>query len=222
DYGALRQISIGGEAFPFGALQVWHKANLSHVRLLNVYGPTEATVSATVFDCNNFEENERSVVPIGRPLAGRSCYLLDEDLNPAPIGCNSELYLGGTGLARGYYGRPGLTAERFVPNPYGEAGSRMYRTGDLVRYRPDGNIEYAGRIDQQLKIRGFRVELGEIESHLHAQADVQDAVVLAQAGAGGRQQLVAYVVPLEGDLVEADAEVQNAFRAALKSRLQTV
>lgn len=223
EYGALRQMNAGGEALPAEGLQIWHQAHLSHVTLLNTYGPTEATVTATVLDCSNsVGGHDKPIVPIGRPLGGRCCYLLDEDLNPAPIGRTSELYLGGIGLARGYHGRPALTAERFVPNPYGEAGSRMYRTGDLVRYRLDGNIEYVGRIDHQLKIRGFRIELGEIESQLQAQAGVRNAVVLAQAGAGGQQQLVAYVVPLEGGLIEADAEVQHAFRSALKSRLQTV
>ncbi len=223
EYGALRQMNAGGEALPAEGLQIWHQAHLNHVTLLNTYGPTEATVTATVLDCSNsMGGHDKPIVPIGRPLGGRCCYLLDEDLNPAPIGRTSELYLGGIGLARGYHGRPALTAERFVPNPYGEAGSRMYRTGDLVRYRPDGNIEYVGRIDHQLKIRGFRIELGEIESQLQAQAGVRNAVVLAQSGAGGQQQLVAYVVPLEGGLIEADAEVQNAFRSALKSRLQTV
>lgn len=222
-YGALRQISIGGEVFPSEGLQMWHQSNLSHVALLNIYGPTETTISATNFDCTHYVcDSGKPVVPIGRPLAGRSSYVLDKDLNPVPIGCSGELYLGGAGLARGYHGRAGLTAERFVPNPYGEAGSRMYRTGDLVRYRPDGNIEYVGRIDHQLKIRGFRIELGEIESQLQAQAGVGNAVVLAQAGAGGQQQLVAYVVPVARGLIEADAEAQNAFRSALKSRLQTI
>ncbi len=225
DYGALRQMNAGGEALPAEGLQIWRQAHLSHVRLLNTYGPTEATVTATVLDCSGSvggSGNDKPIVPIGRPLDGRCCYLLDEDLNPAPIGRTSELYLGGIGLARGYHGRPGLTAERFIPDPYGEAGSRLYRTGDLVRYRPDGNIEYVGRIDHQLKIRGFRIELGEIESQLQAQTGVRNAVVLAQAGAGGQQQLVAYVVPAEDGLIEADAETQNAFRSALQSRLQTV
>jgi amino acid adenylation domain-containing protein/non-ribosomal peptide synthase protein (TIGR01720 family) len=223
DYGVLRQMNIGGEALPTEGLQIWRQAHLSHVTLLNMYGPTEATVTATALDCSNsVGSHDKPIVPIGRPLEGRCCYLLDEDLNPAPIGCTSELYLGGMGLARGYHGRPALTAERFVPDPYGEAGSRMYRTGDLVRYRPDGNIEYMGRIDHQLKIRGFRIELGEIESQLQAQAGVRNAVVLAQTGAGGQQQLVAYVVPVEGSLAKAEAEVQNAFRSALRSRLQTV
>src|SRR5262249_29457106 len=125
-------------------------------------------------------------------------YVLDARLEPVPSGVKGELYLGGAGLARGYWQQAGLTAERFVPNPYGESGTRLYRTGDLVRYLPDGELEFLGRIDSQVKLRGYRIELGEIEAVLRAHERVREALVQVRDLESGRQ-LVAYVVPNTGD-----------------------
>ena len=130
----------------------------------NLYGPSEDTTYST-YALIGKENNGR--VPIGRPVACSQVYLLDQQLQPVPVGITAELYLGGEGLARGYLGRPALTAEKFIPDPFGrKAGGRLYRTGDLARYLPDGNIEYLGRVDHQVKIRGYRIELGEVEARL--------------------------------------------------------
>jgi acyl carrier protein len=134
-------------------------------------------------------------VPIGGPIANTQVYVLDGELAPVPIGVPGELYLGGIGLARGYRHRPGLTADRFCPNPYGPPGSRLYRTGDRARWRPDGSIEYLGRTDTQIKLRGYRIELGEIERVLGQQPGVREAVVLLRADDPGDPRLVGYVVP---------------------------
>ena len=193
-YGALRQIHIGGEAMPLDGPAQWLKAGLGHVRLLNTYGPTEATVVSSVLDCTSGAETIGATAsPIGRSLPGRALYVLDRDLNLAPLGAVGELYIGSEcGLARAYLNRPLLTAERFVPDPFG--GDRLYRTGDLARYRADGVIEYVGRVDHQVKIRGFRIELGEIEALLLAQDGVRETLVLA-----ADNQLVAYLVAASTD-----------------------
>ena len=193
-YGALRQIHIGGEAMPLDGPAQWLKAGLGHVHLLNTYGPTEATVVSSVLDCTSGAETIGATAsPIGRSLPGRALYVLDRDLNLAPLGAVGELYIGSEcGLARAYLNRPLLTAERFVPDPFG--GNRLYRTGDLARYRADGVIEYVGRVDHQVKIRGFRIELGEIEALLLAQEGVRETLVLA-----ADNQLVAYLVAAETD-----------------------
>lgn len=162
-------------------------------RLLNGYGPTESTTFATWFEIKNVSENTASI-PIGRPLSNTTCFILDANQQPVPVGVPGELHLGGDGLAQGYFNRPELTAARFVPNPFSiEASQRLYKTGDLARYLPDGNIEFLGRLDHQVKIRGFRVELGEIESVLRQHPGVTDALVLLQNNGPGDKRLLAYV-----------------------------
>ncbi|MGH8818696.1 MAG: AMP-binding protein, partial [Achromobacter pestifer] len=179
-----------GEALP-GDLRDRCLAAFPGVALNNLYGPTEAAIDVTFHDC---APGETGPVPIGAPIAGTQVHVLDTDLNLAPPGVAGELYLGGAGLARGYLSRPGMTAERFVANPFG--AGRLYRTGDRVRWTDAGELDYLGRLDFQVKIRGLRIELGEIESRLLAQEGVREAVVVAVEGPGGGQQLVAYVAPL--------------------------
>ncbi|MGY4641860.1 non-ribosomal peptide synthase/polyketide synthase [Pseudomonas sp. TE24901] len=193
-YGALRQIHIGGEAMPLDGPLLWQRAGLGHVRLLNTYGPTEATVVSSVLDCTDVSAVAGvGASPIGRALPGRGLYVLDRDLNLLPAGAVGELYIASaSGLARAYLQRPGLTAERFVADPFSTTGERLYRSGDLARYRADGVVEYVGRVDHQVKIRGFRIELGEIEALLLAQDSVREALLLA-----ADNQLLAYLVPAQ-------------------------
>ncbi|SNT56748.1 non-ribosomal peptide synthase domain TIGR01720/amino acid adenylation domain-containing protein, partial [Pseudomonas delhiensis] len=185
---SLKRIVCSGEALPVDAQQQVF-AKLPQAGLHNLYGPTEAAIDVTHWTC---VEEGKDAVPIGRPIANLGCHILDDNLEPVPVGVLGELYLAGEGLARGYHQRPALTAERFVASPF-VAGERMYRTGDLARYRADGVIEYAGRIDHQVKLRGLRIELGEIEARLLEHALVREAAVLAVDG----KRLVGYVVLAE-------------------------
>ncbi|NRD48556.1 non-ribosomal peptide synthase/polyketide synthase, partial [Corallococcus exiguus] len=201
---SLRTVISGGEALPSEVMARW----ASRRRLINTYGPTEATVVATLTDC---VADER-VPAIGKPLANVRAYVLDARGEPVPVGVRGELYLGGVGVARGYAGRPALTAERFVPDAFSdEAGARLYRTGDVVRWREDGTLEFVGRGDAQVKVRGFRIELGEVEAVLRAAPTVKDAVVLVREDVPGDRRLVAYVV--------ADALDVSALREHLKQHL---
>ena len=182
---SLQRIVCSGEALPADAQhQVF--AKLPQAALYNLYGPTEAAIDVTHWTC---VDEGRDAVPIGRPIANLGCYILDSNFEPVPVGVLGELYLGGIGLARGYHRRPALTAERFIAHPFVK-GERLYRTGDLARYRADGVIEYAGRIDHQVKLRGLRIELGEIEARLLEHALVREAAVLAVDG----KYLVGYLV----------------------------
>ena len=181
--------------------------------LLNLYGSSE--VAADVTYCEVLRENDSTAVPIGRPIANTQIYLLNSDLQPVPLGVAGELYVGGAGLSRGYLNRPELTAERFVPCPFGTfAGARLYRTGDIARYRPDGAIEYLGRSDHQVKLRGFRIELGEVEAVLNDHEAVKESVALVRQDSPGDPRLVAYVVTSE-----RDGEVINQLRRYMKDRL---
>jgi amino acid adenylation domain-containing protein/FkbM family methyltransferase len=192
---SLRRVFCGGEALPAESVRLCREL-LPGAELVNLYGPTEVSIDATYRACAPGDTPERGVVPIGRPLANMRVYVLDSDSGPAPLGVAGELYVGGCGLARGYLNRPGLTAERFVPDPYsGEPGARLYRTGDLARWTAAGELEFLGRADSQVKIRGFRIELGEIEAALRRHEQVQEAVVMAREDVPGDQRLVAYVVP---------------------------
>ena len=200
-YPALRIVIIGGEKALPEQVVLWHRRAGAHLRLINTYGPTEATIAATRCDLETPREDNGSLceVPIGRPINNVQVYILDAQLRPTPIGVPGELHIGGVGLVRGYYNRPELTAERFIPNPFGsEAGTRLYKTGDQARYLPDGQIEYVGRIDRQVKIRGFRVELGEIEFILAQHADVHEAVVTVLEDDPEQKRLAAYVVCSQG------------------------
>jgi amino acid adenylation domain-containing protein len=184
ELSSLTTLLVGGEACAAEQLRPW----LAGRTVLNAYGPTEASVCTTLFDCGSDQRRP----PIGRPLPNTRTYVLDQRLEPVPIGVAGELFIGGAGLARGYLARPALTAERFVPNPFAP-GARLYRTGDRVRWRADGELEFLGRLDTQVKIRGFRIEPGEIEAALLAQPGIEHAIVIARDDAVGKR-LVAYLV----------------------------
>ncbi len=188
---SLKRVICSGEALSHELKEKFVK--LLPAELHNLYGPTEASVDVTYWDCRS--QIERPIVPIGRPIANTQIYVLDKNLQALPLGVPGELYIGGIGLARGYLNRADLTAERFLPDPFGVEGARIYRTGDLARYLANGNIEYLGRTDHQVKLRGFRIELGEIEAGLNEHPAVQQAVVVAREDSTGSKRLVAYVVP---------------------------
>ncbi len=208
---SVKTINLAGEALPEAVVEQIY-ANTKTERVYNLYGPTEDTTYSTYTLVRR-----GASVTVGRPLANTQAYILDAHFNPVPIGVPGELYLAGEGLARGYYGRPDLTAERFIPNPFSSGpGVRMYRTGDLTRYLPDGNIQYLGRMDHQVKVRGFRIELGEIETALDSHPDVRRSIVMAREDEPGNKQLVAYVVP---ELQDGDSD-QRAESAELIPQLR--
>ncbi|MFJ4454606.1 amino acid adenylation domain-containing protein [Pseudomonas sp. NPDC089392] len=206
---SLKRVVCSGEALP-AELARQTLQRLPAASLYNLYGPTEAAIDVTHWTC---QPDESISVPIGQPIDNLKTHILEGSLQPAVRGSAGELYLGGVGLARGYHQRPALTAERFVPDPFSDTGGRLYRTGDLARYRADGVIDYAGRIDHQVKIRGLRIELGEIEARLLELPAVQEAVVLAQDGPSGKQ-LVGYVVP--ADSTQDQGVLRDSLREALK------
>ncbi|MBD2483967.1 non-ribosomal peptide synthetase [Planktothrix sp. FACHB-1365] len=192
---SLRLVIIGGEKALLERLKTWQECVGQQVRLVNTYGPTEATVVATIYDLSKTDPT-LTHLPIGRPICNVQTYILDRYLQPVPVGVPGELHIGGVGLARGYLNRPDLTNEKFIPNPFSnDPNSRLYKTGDLARYLPDGNIEFLGRVDNQVKIRGFRIELGEIEAALAQHPAIGETAVIANENITGNQQLVAYFVP---------------------------
>jgi amino acid adenylation domain-containing protein len=214
---ALRWVIFGGEALAPASLGPWfERQGDEHPRLVNMYGITETTVHVTWRRLRRADLGAASV--IGRPLPGWRVHLLGGGLEPLPVGIPGEIWVGGGGLATAYLGRPELTAERFVPDPFataGEAGGRLYRSGDLARRRPDGELEYLGRIDRQVKIRGFRVELGEIEAALVRHPAIREAVVEARADRLGEPSLVAYLVPSGGDPAPDLAALRSFLAASL-------
>ena len=214
---SLRVVVFGGERLEPAVLRAWMQ-HPRRPRLVNMYGITETTVHVTYREIRPSDLETAEASPIGRPLSDLSVHLLGPDGGLLPVGVSGELYVGGEGLARGYLGRPALTAERFVPDPFTAApgGGRLYRSGDLARRGPDGELWYLGRGDRQVKVRGFRIELGEVAAVLREQAGVADAVVVAHQddSAGGETRLVAYVVPVQ----EASARPSD-LRAGMARRL---
>ncbi|HEU5412936.1 MAG TPA: amino acid adenylation domain-containing protein, partial [Candidatus Angelobacter sp.] len=194
---------VGGEALNYEQLSLW-RMHSAKTRIINEYGPTEAVVGCCAYEVGA-DDPFSGAVPIGRAIANTQLYVLDPFLQAVAFGVTGELYIAGTGLARGYAHKPGLTAERFIANPFGSPGSRMYRTGDLVRRRMDGVLEYFGRVDEQVKIRGYRIEPGEIEAAVKEHPRVSDALVLTSSDSDNKQ-LVGYVVPKEIDSPAAQAD----------------
>ena len=187
---ALQLLMIGGEAFPVALAGELRRTVPGEI--LNMYGPTETTI----WSATHQVQDDRGTVPIGRPIANTTLYVVDGNLQPVPLGVAGELLIGGAGVVRGYLRRPELTAERFVADPFHRGtGNRLYRTGDLARYRPDGSVVFLGRLDHQVKIRGYRIELGEIETLIARHPEVREAVVVAREDVPGDKRLVAYVVP---------------------------
>jgi surfactin family lipopeptide synthetase A len=209
----LRLIILGGERARTEHLAEWLRCVPDGPRILNTYGPTEATVVATSTELTaaDLQDEELS---IGKPIRNSRAYVLDNRGQPVPAGVTGELHLAGAGLAEGYFEQPDLTAERFVPDPFAcEPGGRMYKSGDLARYRSDGNIEYVGRVDQQVKFRGYRIELEEIESVLCREDAVQDAAVLLREDTPGHPRLVAYVIASQAGITA------DELKSALADRL---
>lgn len=209
----VRLVITGGEAASPERYAAWQRS-AGGVQWLNTYGPTEGTIIATVYDPAADPQYDGRMMPIGRPLANVQVYILDGLLNPAPVGVPGELCIGGAGVARGYLNRPDLTAEKFIPDPFGQQGSRLYRTGDLARFLENGAIAFVGRVDDQVKIRGFRIELGEVESALRRFAGLREAVVITRRDSGQDFKLAAYYVTENHEAIAA-----GDLRAFLKQQL---
>ena len=219
----LRLLVVGGEKASKDVYSNWWSLVGNRCRWINTYGPTETTVSATFYEPAAHPERQfsQTEIPIGRPLANVQLYILDQQLQPVPVGIPGELYIGGAGIAQGYLGRPDLTASKFIPNPFGDShGSypckTLYRTGDLVRYLSDGNLEFIGRIDDQVKLRGFRVELGEIETSLNRSPNIKETLVVLREDKPGDQHLTAYIVPFSGQKITTH-ELQTLLKTQLPS-----
>ncbi|WP_299411528.1 amino acid adenylation domain-containing protein [Acaryochloris sp. IP29b_bin.148] len=212
----VRLVVVGGEKASRAIYQTWVKRVGDRCRWLNTYGPTETSVTATAYEPGiELESDSRMTeIPIGRPIDNVQIYVLDQQLQPVPIGVPGELHIGGAGVARGYLNRPALSDEKFIPHPFShDSEAKLYKTGDLVYYRPDGNIMFLGRGDDQIKIRGFRIELGEIESALEQHPDIREAVILAHEDQPGDKRLVAYLAADPKQLSTKD------IRRYLKERL---
>lgn len=215
---SVRLTIIGGEAALPASLERWHKCVSERVQLVNAYGPTETTISATWCKLSRNIPRAKSL-PIGRSIPNARTYVLDANLQPVPMGVPGELYIGGAGVARGYLNRPELNREKFVPDIFsGVPGARLYKTGDLVRYLPDGNLEFLDRTDRQVKIRGFRIELGEIESVLSQHPNVREAVMMAREEASGNKRLVAYLV-VNSTLSAGNSKLIKSLRSFLREKL---
>ncbi|GAA2003259.1 amino acid adenylation domain-containing protein [Catenulispora subtropica] len=205
----LRWLFASAEAMTLDLVAEWHR-RCPETPLMNLYGATEVSVDSTAWRC----DADSPVISVGRPILNTRMYLLDAGGAPVPVGVPGEAYLGGASVGRGYHGRPGLTARRFVPDPFGPPGARLYRTGDLLRRLPDGEVEFLGRLDHQVKIRGFRVEMGEVEAALLAHPRLAHAAVVADHDAAGPTRLIAYVVA-DGEAAPTVSEL----RAHLASRV---
>ncbi|MCC9312327.1 amino acid adenylation domain-containing protein, partial [Kitasatospora sp. RB6PN24] len=211
--GSTRRLVVGGEALHGADVRAW-LARVPDSVVVNEYGPTETVVGCCVFELTA-SQDIADTVPIGRPIANTRLFVLDGSLRPVPVGVAGELYIAGAQLARGYLGRAGLTAERFVASPFEQGGGRMYRSGDVVRWTADGRLEYLGRADEQVKIRGFRIELGEVQAVVAGHPQVAQAAVMAREDTAGDKRLVAYVVPDEDEAVG----IAEAVRGYLGERL---
>jgi amino acid adenylation domain-containing protein len=212
--GFMNVIAAGSDSWYLSEYKRIQSLCGTQTRLINSYGVSEATIDSTYFEADVVDLADDRLIPIGRPFPNTKIYILDQQLQPVPIGVPGELHLGGIGLARGYLKRPDLTDSKFIPNPFqtsrGETakqssnGDRLYKTGDLVRYLPDGNIEFLGRIDYQVKIRGFRVELGEIEALLAQHSEIRETVVIVREDVAGDKRLFAYIVPTHAQTFTID------------------
>jgi surfactin family lipopeptide synthetase C len=207
----LKYWTTSGEVLTQELLETF-QTRLPEAVLLNLYGSSEVAADVTSWEMGH--QHDRATVGIGSPIANTRIYLLNSYLQLVPVGVAGELYVSGPGLARGYHKRPDLTAERFIPSPFGPAGERLYRSGDFARYRPDGTIDYLGRTDRQVKLRGFRIELGEVEAMLRDHDAVSEAVVVVREDKPGDKRLVAYVVP-----VDPTVEVTSQLRSYMKAKL---
>lgn len=214
---SLRLSVTGAESPSLEKLRRWTSLAQQPLRFFNAYGPTEATILATYHEMplHALAEMQGTTIPIGRPLPATQVYVLDTQTQPVPVGIEGELYIGGAGLARGYLHQPDITAERFVPHPFSNtAGARLYRTGDIVRWHADGTLEFLGRFDQQVKVRGFRIEPGEIESVLRQHPTILEAAVIARKDISGDMRLVAYFVPQQ-QLTLPVSELRNYLQQRL-------
>ncbi|MFL6336447.1 MAG: amino acid adenylation domain-containing protein, partial [Pyrinomonadaceae bacterium] len=211
DCDSLRRVICGGEALPVGSVEKFFERLGGELH--NYYGPTETSIGSINWKC--VREGVRQTVPIGRPISNTQIYLLDSGLHPVPVGVPGELYTGGEGLARGYVNKPGLTAEKFIPDPFSaRPGARLYRTGDRALYLPDGNIEFLGRADHQVKLRGYRIELSEVEAALESHPAIRESLATVREDVPGDKRLTAYLITLP-----AASFTTGELRAFLKGRL---